>query len=60
MFEIRSIFNDSVSNKVFQAHAGIMAQRMSPNFLKIRFSNTFFYAKSNKKLDGINKAIHLM
>jgi hypothetical protein len=41
------------SNKIFRAHsdAGIMAQRMSPNSLKMRFSNTFFHAKSNKKPD---------
>jgi hypothetical protein len=40
--------------------AGIMAQRMSPNFLKIRFSNTFFYAKSNKKPDGINNRFQVL
>jgi hypothetical protein len=30
-------------------NTGIIAQRMSPNILKIRFLNTFFYAKSKKK-----------
>jgi hypothetical protein len=41
------------SNKIFRAFqdARIMAQRVSKNILKIRFSNTFFNAKSNKKPD---------